>query len=201
MQMPKSGTQARASPIAWKHAPATHAGGRELGRARRSCSPWSSPDPRTGACRDLANDRAKAGAGGKRWEAFAAGERCYAGNRSVDSRSPGAGARSGSPRRPGSSWRPSVDRLPQRGAKQPSPSPIRSLHKSPNPVARRAPGWTPPTAWERQPARLLASGPGPTEQAARPAASRQSEQHRPDRQRGWCCPVSAAWAPGLQPLT
>jgi hypothetical protein len=33
--------------------------------------------------------------------------------------------------RPGSSWRPSVDRLPQRGAKQPSPSPMCALHKSP----------------------------------------------------------------------
>jgi hypothetical protein len=61
-------------------------------RARAAVGPtsWSSPDPRTGACRDLANDRAKAGAGGKRWEAFAAGddrdsrdgptsERCFAG--------------------------------------------------------------------------------------------------------------------------
>jgi hypothetical protein len=38
---------------------------------------WSSPDPRTGACRDLANDRAQARAGGKRWEAFAAGENRY----------------------------------------------------------------------------------------------------------------------------
>jgi hypothetical protein len=52
--------------------------------------------------------------------------------------------------RPGSSWRPSVDRLPQRGAKQPSPSPMCALHKSPkaivSPVSRAALALTRPLA-------------------------------------------------------
>jgi hypothetical protein len=67
---------------------------------------------------------------------------------------------------------------------------------SSNSVARRAAGWLPPTAWERQPGRLLASGSGPTEQAARLPASHQSEQHRPDRQRGRCCPGAVARGAG-----
>jgi hypothetical protein len=50
-------------------------------------------------------------------------------------------------RRPGSSSRPSVDRLPQRGAKQPSPSPMCALHKSPEAVVSSSPGPAPALTW------------------------------------------------------
>jgi hypothetical protein len=46
-------------------------------------------------------------------------------------------------RRPALAWPPSVDRLPLRGAEQPSPGHVGSLHDSPDASVRRASGRTP----------------------------------------------------------